>query len=134
MRNQDWLQYRFDKIWELFFPSIPKKNVYVTFKGKWKYKFGHIKKTRKGTEIAINSLFQDIRVPEYIIQITLAHEIVHYMHGFFSNLPRMYKYPHKGNIINKELTKRGFNYLLKQQKTWIKEEWLNLYNELRNKR
>ena len=36
MRNQEWLELRFDQIWQLFFPDIEKKNISIRWKGKWK--------------------------------------------------------------------------------------------------
>ncbi|MDP4012050.1 MAG: hypothetical protein Q8R00_00375 [Candidatus Nanoarchaeia archaeon] len=131
MRNQEWLDNRFDQIWNLFFSEIEKKNVYITYRGKWKNKFGHISFGKdKKTEIAINSLFKDLRVPEDIIKLTIAHEISHYAHGFFSHLPKKYKHPHKGGVVDKELKKRGFEYAMKKEKHWIKNEWPKIFNEL----
>ena len=49
-------------------------------------------------------------IPEYVIDTTVAHELVHYMHGFFSPHQRLYKHPHKGGIVTKELKKRGFDF------------------------
>jgi hypothetical protein len=103
----------------------------IKFKGKWKNKFGHIKRLKnKDTEIVINSLFQDSKVPEYIINLTIAHELVHYMHGFNSPHKQMFKHPHKGNIVNKELKKRGYEGLLKLERKWFKDEWLKTYNKI----
>ena len=131
MRDDAWLQNRFDLIWQLFFPDVEKKNVYVCWKGQWKNKFGHIKKGKKGmTEIAINKLFKDLRVPEDMIKLTLAHEIVHYSHGFHSHLPQLFTHPHQGGIVDKELKKRGFQYAMKKEKIWYKQEWLPLFAEL----
>jgi len=130
MRDQEWLENRFNQLWNLFFPDIEKKNVFIRWKGRWKNKFGHIKSTKKGTEIAVNSLFQDLRVPEDIIKLTIAHEIVHYMHGFHSHLPRKFKHPHKHGIVDKVLKEKGFGYVLKQEKKWFKEEWPPLHKEL----
>lgn len=130
MRDDSWLESRFNSIWQLFFPDIEKKNVSIRWKGRWKNKFGHIKKTNKGTEIAINILFKDIRVPEDIVKLTIAHEMVHYMHGFHSHLPKQFKNPHKGGIVNKELIKRGFGYALKNEKEWFKNEWPIIFKEL----
>jgi hypothetical protein len=131
MRDDIWLEQRFDQIWQLFFPDIEKKNVYIRWKGKWKNKFGHITKTKDNkTEIAINKLFQNLQVPEDVIKLTIAHEIVHYSHGFHSHLPKKYKHPHKGGVVEKDLKIRGFSYMLKKEKTWQKEVWFNLYKEL----
>ena len=131
MRNDEWLTIRFDQIWELFFSDIEKKNIQIKWKGRWKNKFGHIGTTKnKKTEIVINKLFQDFRVPEDIIKLTIAHEISHYAHGFHSHLPRKYKHPHKGGVVNKELRKRGFSYMIKKEKEWHKNNWFKLYSEL----
>jgi hypothetical protein len=129
MRDQAWLELRFNQIWQLFFPDVEKKNVFIRWKGKWKNKFGHIKTTKKGSEIAINTLFQDLRVPEEVIKVTIAHEIVHYLHGFHSHLPRQFSHPHKGNVVNKELIKRGFKHMLEFERQWYKKDWLPIYKE-----
>ena len=133
MRDQLWLEQRLQQIWNLLFPDTPKKNtVKIVFKGKWKNKFGHIKRLRnKDTEIAVNSLFQDYLVPEYVIDITIAHELTHYAHGFHSPLPRLYKHPHKGGVVTKELKKRGFAHLLRKEKYFVKKEWPVLYERLK---
>ncbi len=131
MRDDIWLKERFEQIWSLFFPEVEKRNVYINFKGRWKNKFGHIKKGKNNrSEIAINSLFKDERVPEDVIKLTIAHEIVHYMHGFHSHLPKRYDHPHKGGVVDKELKKKGFGYALSKEKSWVKSEWPTLFNEL----
>jgi len=129
MRDYEWLKQRFEYIWENHFSDVPKPNkVLITFKGRWKNKFGHIQKLEsKNSWIAINKLFQDERVPEYIVNLTIAHEIAHYAHGFQSPLKQMYQHPHKGGVVDKELKKRGFAEELKLEKRWLKEEWLPLY-------
>jgi len=132
MRNDLWLQERFNKIWETLFTDIERKNnVLVKFKGRWKNKFGHIRLLKdKSSEIVINSLFKHEKIPEFIIDLTLAHELVHYSHGFNSPLEKKYKHPHKGNIINKELAKRGFGEMLRKEKDFIKKEWPLLFKAL----
>ena len=124
MRSDIWLENRLETIWKTVIPEIEKQNIVkIKFKGNWKTKFGHIKRLKDGsTEIAINNLFRDKQIPDFIIDTTIAHELVHYMHGFHSPLPRLYKYPHQGNIVNKELNKRGFSFLLKLEKEWIKNK------------
>jgi len=130
MRDYEWLRNRLESIWTEHFPDINKSNkVLIVFKGRWKNKFGHIQQTpSKNTWIAVNSLFQDERVPEYIVNLTIAHEITHYAHGFQSPLDKKYKYPHKGGIVEKELKKRGFGEDLIKEKLWFKKEWLELYH------
>ena len=128
MRNDIWLKEKLDKIWELLFPEVPRKNnVYIKFKGKSIRRFGCIKRKGKDSLIEINSLFKNEIVPEYVIDTTLAHELVHYMHGFSSPLPRKYKHPHKGGIVDKELIKRGFGHSLKLEKIWAKKDWEKIF-------
>ena len=123
-RDDIWLKERLGSIWELLFPEVPKENnVHVKFKGKSIRRFGCIKKKGKDSVIEINSLFKNEIVPEFVIDTTLAHELVHYMHGFNSPLPRKYKHPHKGGIVDKELIKRGFGHSLKLEKVWAKKDW-----------
>jgi len=131
MRDDEWLKEKLNQIWNLLFSDVEKKNnVVVSFKGKWKNKFGHIKLLKnKNTEIAVNSLFKNEIVPEFIIDLTLAHELVHYMHGFNSPYERQYKYPHQGGIVRKELIKRGFGHSLRLERKFLKE-WREIYKTL----
>ena len=131
MRNDIWLEKRMNQIWELLFPETPKlNNVYIKFHGKWKNKFGHITKRGDDSYIVINGLFKHDLVPEYIIDITIAHELIHYSHGFNSPLPRLYKHPHKGGIVRKELLKKGFGHLLRKERYFTRKEWPKLYERL----
>lgn len=126
MRNEEWLAEFMHSLWEKNFPDVKRKNnIIVRWKGRWKNKFGHIKRLKnKDTEIGINSWFKDKRVPEYIIELTLAHEIVHYMHGFQSPHPKLFRHPHQGGVVDKELKKRGYSVMLKEEKKWFKDVWL----------
>ena len=137
MRDNSWLEKRLDKIWKVLIPEIEKKNkVSIIFKGRWKNKFAHIKRLKdeqKSTEIAINSFFRHHEIPDFILDTTIAHELVHYMHGFHSPYEKKFKHPHKGGIVDKELKKRGFNFLLDMEKEWIKTKWENIYKELNKK-
>lgn len=130
MRDDAWLETRFDQLWQLFFPDVEKRDVKIRWKGRWKNKFGHISRKDGVSQIVVNKLFRDVRVPEDVVKLTIAHEIVHYAHGFHSHLPKMFAHPHKGGIVNKELKKRGFGYALKLERQWIKQEWWKLYDEL----
>ena len=128
MRNNDWLQNRMHHIWETLFPDLEKKNnIIIRFKGRWKNKFGHIKRLKnKDSEIVVNGYFQKEHIPEFIIDLTIAHEIIHYMHGFNSPHPKLYRYPHQNGIVKKELIKRGFQNMLKLERNWIKNDWKNI--------
>ena len=132
MRDDTWLNQRLNHIWELLFPETPKlNNVIAKFKGHSRNKFGHIKMLRnKETEIAVNKLFRSSLIPEYIIDLTLAHELVHYSHGFNSPLPRKHEHPHQGHIVDKELIQRGFGQMIKLEKDFIKKEWPVVYAQI----
>ena len=133
MRDNSFLLKRLEQIWFLLFNEVHKlNNVVINFKGKSKNKFGHIKKIGRDTEIAINSLFKSEIVPEYIIDLTIAHELIHYMHGFNSPLDKKYKHPHKGGIVTKELKRRGFDKMLKKEKMFFKYEWPKIYEQIVN--
>lgn len=135
MRDNSWLAVRLDQIWKTLFPEIERKNnVVVRFKGRWKNKFGHIKRLKDGSsEIAVNELFKNDVIPEYMIDVTIAHELVHYMHGFNSPHEKMYSHPHKGGIVNRELRKRGFGHLLMLEREFGKRQWGKIYYILSGK-
>ena len=125
MRDDKWLSERLEEIWNIFFSDIKRLNeVKIRFIGKWKNKFGHIKKLKDGsTEIVINGFFKDEKIPDYIVDLTIAHEIVHYLHGFNSPYPKQFKYPHQGGIVRKELISRGFKIPLKLERRFLKQDW-----------
>jgi hypothetical protein len=132
MRDNFFLQKRLEEVWETSFWDVPKLNkVSIIFKGKAKWKFGHIESIGKDTKIVINSLFRSEIVPQYIIDLTIVHELIHYAHGFHSPLQRRFKYPHQGGVVRKELVKRGYGELFKSEKKWFKKEWPHLYDVLR---
>ncbi|MFH1972174.1 MAG: hypothetical protein ABIJ18_01715 [archaeon] len=134
MRDNEWLQKRLDSIWEMLFPEVEKKNkVNVYFKGRWKNKFGHIKRVGKDTEIVVNSLFQNEIIPENIVDVTLAHELIHYMHGFNSPHEQKYKHPHAGGIVTRELKNRGFGHMLTLERDFVEKQWFGIYKELNPK-
>ena len=132
MRDKIWLDQRLQDISQMLFPELEKKNnVIIRFKGKWKNKFGHIKLLKNSdTEIAINSLFQHPLVPESIIDTTIAHELIHYMHGFNSPHKQQYKHPHAGGIVTREMKKRGFSHMLIKEKNFMKT-WFKLYERIK---
>ena len=131
MRDDEFLKKRLDAIWVLLFDDIPKlNNVVIKFKGKSKNKFGHIKKIGKDTEIVVNELFRFDDVPEYTIDVTIAHELSHYAHGFNSPLKKKYKHPHKGGVVTKEMKSRGFDKMIKMEKMFFKNEWTRIYERI----
>jgi hypothetical protein len=150
MRTDQWLEDQLNQIWQSFFPDIHKvNNVVIKWGRAAKNQLGSI--TAKGPRrlfrtpgrfpkhswwlpesisiITINRNFQNLSVPEEIISVTIAHELVHYSHGFSSPHPQLYKYPHLGGIVSKELKARGLGDQLKFQKKWLKEEWKKYHDK-----
>ena len=130
MRNNQWLADRLNYIHGNYFTDVPVPNlILVRFGRTSRNRFGSIiAKPKAGhtqpvTYISINALFKDETVPEFVIDATLAHEFAHYTHGFHSPLERKHKYPHKGDVVNKEIRLRGAGHLLTQQDDWIKREY-----------
>lgn len=132
MRDDAWLQQRLSQIWQFLFSEVERKNtVRIRFKGRWKNKFGHISRLKsQDTEIVINGLFRFEQVPEYLIDLTIAHELIHYMHGFHSPHPQVYRHPHQGGVVTKELRRRGFGHLLRKEKEFLRREWPDLQGRL----
>lgn len=131
-RNSRWLLDRFLLTKSRFFPDLQEKNPIII-------KFGRPSKTTLGSirlkkfssvwysVITINRLFTSIKVPQSVVDVTIAHELVHYHHGFSSQARRHYKYPHQGGVVDRELVDRGLGAKLAFQKKWIRENWHGFY-------
>lgn len=154
MRDNQYLENRLYFLWENFFADVPRKNLVLIKFGKSSARqLGSIKWATERTKIntiikskrdehevaddkrisviTITKLFQKEDIPEYIIDSTIAHELVHYTHGFHSPLERLYNHPHKGNIVGKELQKRGLGDMYKQSKRWLKANWREIVKSQR---
>ena len=55
----------------------------------------------------------------------IAHELTHYAHGFGSHHPRRYRHPHRGNVVQRELNKRGLGAELRFYTEWTNEVWFD---------
>lgn len=153
-RDNDWLADKMYQIWEDYFADVPRKNfVLIKFGRASKRQLGSIKWSsprtkirglmrkksireqhlsqddKRITVITITKKFQDSKVPEYVIDATIAHELCHYTHGFSSPLKKLYSSPHQGGVIRKELESRGLGETEKMAKKWIKENWLKFLQE-----
>ena len=143
MRNNQWLENRLDLIWNRHFFDIEKKNpILIQFGKRARTRLGSIRQVNgkrfivNGSDknirssinhepsiVTITGYFIDEIVPEYVVDLVIAHELCHYAHGFCSSHPQLYKNPHQGKVIDKELYKRGFGEEVKKQKAWLKESW-----------
>jgi len=147
-RNNKWLENLMYDLWEDYFNDIPRINgVLIKFGRRSKRQLGSIKWVRKNTRIkgllrkqkeklenqddkritliTITSLFKNEKIPEYVVKSTIAHEMIHYAHGFFSPLKQVYNNPHQGGKIRKEMEKRGLRDLYRKSKRWLKNNWNN---------
>lgn len=129
MRDNAWLNKKLENILRDYFPEVEIKNqIIIKFGQKARTRLGSIRKAKNGsdTAITITGYFQNEQAPEYLINLTIAHELCHYAHGFFSPLPKLSRYPHQGGIVDKELIDRGLGRELANQKTWLKSNWKNI--------
>lgn len=129
MRDNIWLAGRLKMIHTNYFVDIAVPNQLLA-------RFGRSSKTRLGSIsskrdsgnklisiITLTGFFRTTNVPEFILDATLAHELAHYAHGFHSPHQRLYSHPHRGNVIGKELEKRGAIHLVQEQELWLKMNW-----------
>ncbi|MCA9374772.1 hypothetical protein KC622_00410 [Candidatus Dojkabacteria bacterium] len=147
MRDNNYLLERMYSIWEEYFADIPRKNLVLIKFGKYsKRRLGSIKWADTRTKvktlyinhldehaiqddkrislITITRYFQNDVVPAEVIDATIGHELVHYAHGFHSPLRKLYKHPHRGGIVDKEMAKRGMENLLEFSEEWLKRNWV----------
>ncbi len=71
--------------------------------------------------ITITSMFASEDVPVDVVSYTICHELCHYAHGFSSTNKRLFRHPHHGGVVNKEIEKRGAGHFWKAYKTWLRE-------------
>lgn len=136
-RDNNWLSDLLADIWYKYFSDVPQQNdVKIKFGRAAKTRLGSIKLGRKAVEhsegpprkrsiITITGYFKHPTIPEDVVRAVIAHELVHYAHGFSSPLPQLHSHPHKGGIVDKELVARGLAKELKFEKSWMKANWVS---------
>ncbi len=128
VRDQDWLVDRFNMLLKTYFSDVRMGYPIVLSYGiRAQRRFGSISERNRQAIIRLNALFAHPDVPEMIIDATLAHEMVHYVHGFCSGLPRKVKFPHADRAIEKELEKRGLLVMYDESEVWLKKNWSDFY-------
>jgi len=123
-----------ETIWQTYFADIPHANqVDIAYCQPWKRRLGLIRLSldNKTSFIGLNALLQLPQVPEYILIITIAHELTHYAHGFGSPLPRMHEHPHANNVVKRELERRGLGETMRLCDRWIDNQWFSFYDRER---
>lgn len=123
IRDDKWLISRLDYLWIKYFPDVPQTNkVFIQFGRLAKIRLGSIKYNKKSGDslITITSMFRQKWVPQDVVDHTIAHELIHYAHGFSSSHPKLHKYPHAGGIVKREMLTRNMKKLFSSYKEWIK--------------
>ena len=135
MRNNTYLENKLDAIWQTFFSDVPKDNkVSIKFGRKAAKRLGSIRKInslneeRFDTQILINGYFRHKNIPHFVVEATIAHELCHYAHGFSSPLPQLSKFPHRGDVVDHELKRRGLRELEKAENKWLNKYWYKFIN------
>lgn len=154
IRTEQYLEETLFRLWDNYFTDIPRKNLVLIHYGKrstrrlgsikWADRRSRIKTLLKRkqeligiddddriTLITITRCFQDKSIPDIVVDMTIAHELVHYAHGFHSPLPQLFEKPHQGSIVKKELIKRGLSNELKIAEKWLKDNWFNYVKGLK---
>src|SRR3990167_1034186 len=139
MRDNSWLKEQLEFLLKNYFPDVKISNpIEIRFGREAKYRFGSIRlvkprgvrglvrlrglggKVPQKSIITITSLFARESIPFDVVRYTICHELTHYAHGFSSQNKRLFKHPHHGGIVNKELTRRGAEHLTATFKKWLK--------------
>ncbi len=98
-----------EQIWQLYFSDIPRANeVLIKYCYPWRSRLGLIRLSLDQcvSFIGINTLLQSPLIPDYVLLVTIAHELTHYAHGFGSPLPRACLHPHADRVVDRELERR----------------------------
>lgn len=144
MRDHAWLQEKLQEILKTLFADMPITNpIEIKWGREAKFRFGSIKLekprgfrslkflkklkslnssvTPSKSIITITSMFATETVPSDVVLYTICHELTHYAHGFSSTNKRMFRHPHHGGVVNREIEKRGGAQLVKAYQLWIKD-------------
>ncbi len=132
-RDDKWLLSRLDYLWSTYFSDVNQLNpVFIKFGRFARLRFGSIQfdPRRKFSLITITGMFKNSNIPAEVIDHTIAHELVHYTHGFSSPHERAHRHPHAGGVIKKEMAERNILFLYEAYQKWIKgyrQELKNYY-------
>ena len=127
LRDNAWLEDRLRMVWGRYFTDIPRGNEVVVHFGRRAHaRLGSIVRERTGAKrsvITITGFFRDRTVPDFVVDTVIGHELAHYAHGFSSPHRQLYRHPHEGGVVSKELKARGMGEALKLQRKWLRLHW-----------
>jgi hypothetical protein len=136
MRDDQWLEDKLAKVWSEYFSDVPKTDkVVIHFSKRCRNRLGSIRLVNNTiSEIKINGFLRDLDIPEFVCEAVVAHELTHYVHGFGSSRPQLYKYPHRGGIVAREMIRRGLGEKHYAAKDWINTNWIDFYDSRQSAR
>ncbi|OGD97698.1 hypothetical protein A3A49_03055 [Candidatus Curtissbacteria bacterium RIFCSPLOWO2_01_FULL_38_11b] len=134
MRSEKWLSDQLELVLSKYFSNIKISNpIEIKWGREAKYRFGSIRLIKpKGIKllsrrsypqksvITITSMFRSEGISEKVVNYTICHELCHYAHGFSSANKKLFRHPHHGGVVNRELTERGAGDLIGEFKKWLK--------------
>ncbi len=142
-RDEKWLKGQLDYLLSKYFPNIKMHEpIEICWGREAKFRFGSIRLIKprifrklgglgslrklskvepEKSVVTITSMFKSPKIPTKVVQYTIAHELTHYAHGFSSSNRRLFRHPHHGGVVNRELTERGAKDLIGAFKKWLKD-------------
>jgi len=128
-RNSEWLKERLTLLWDLYFRDAPLGYpIQVDFGRAARTRYGSIFNEGRQCRIRVNGLFADPEVPVFVVDATLLHELVHYIHGYGSGLPKLHSSPHRGRVIEAEMERRGCLHIEEAAAVWRNQHWDDFYS------
>lgn len=125
MRDNTFLRNCFLELYRQHFADVALPNKIVVGFGRYsKTRLGSIKlNEKKQSVITLTGYFRSEEVPLAVLEATLAHEFIHYLHGFNSLHTRKVQHPHRGNVVKEEMRERGLLPILVAQQRWLRTRW-----------
>jgi predicted metal-dependent hydrolase len=83
--------------------------------------------------IKISKYLGDPKVPEFVLEEVILHELIHIKTGHGSVTEKKYKHAHRGGIIKKEMAQVGHEDLYLKSNAWLKENWFSYLKQKNTK-
>ncbi len=134
VRDNYWLMVRLNELWEKYFSDVARENPIMIKFGRYsRLRLGSIKLLRHSemSMITITEMFKDSEIPPEVVDHTIAHELIHYTHGFSSKRQREFRHPHAGGVIRSEMKARNMLHLNNSFRIWVKSYRTKLADERR---